>query len=455
MNMPAHTVNHHAPITMIVGIGVTGLSCARYLHKNKIPFCAIDHSSHPHYREDFQREFPDVPLTLGAEIGDIPPRVERVLLSPGVVPPAEWLDKVTAASIPIINDIELFVGVATAPIVAITGTNGKSTVTSLVAKMACADGMDAVGCGNIGVPVLDQLSDTCQLYVVELSSFQLERVEQLNAQVATVLNMSDDHLERHKDMQSYHRVKHRIFRGCRNVVINRSDKLTVPLISNKVHRWSFGLDAPLNANDFGVARHKGEQWLMHWHTPLLPTRSLSLIGHYNWENILAAFALGQAIGINRTAMCQVARDFKGLPHRCQWVGERNGVQFYNDSKGTNVAAACRVISDVARQHHRKGRLIWIGGGIGKSEDFTPLVTALSQCVHFAVVLGQSAPHIIEQLQNQVASASVHSMEEAVDCARQKAQEGDIVLLSPACSSFDMFENFAHRGEAFIRAVKNQ
>ncbi len=353
----------------------------------------------------------------------------------------------------VIGDIDLFVREARAPIVAITGSNGKSTVTTLVGEMAKVAQRNVGVGGNLGVPALDLLDAQRDLYVLELSSFQLERAQPIGAAVATVLNVSPDHMDRYASVQEYHQAKHRVFRGCQQIVINRADMLTRPLVPATVIEWSFGLDAP-DLNGFGIREHVGERHLAFGQELLLPVRELRMAGDHNIANALAALALGHAVGLPLAAMLQTLREFTGLAHRCQLVAElfaeKGEISFYDDSKGTNVGATIAAIEGLANADRK---IVLIAGGVGKGAEFDALAPVLEQHGRAAVLIGEAADALEAVLRNRVPLARAASMSEAVAHAAQFAQSGDCVLLSPACASFDMFDNYAHRGDMFIAAVK--
>ena len=348
------------------------------------------------------------------------------------------------------GDIQLFTRHAKAPIVAITGSNAKSTVTTLVGDMARAAGKRVAVGGNLGTPALDLLSDEVELYVLELSSFQLETTERLGAEVATCLNISEDHMDRYDGMAQYHLAKHRIFRGARQVVVNRDDALSRPLIADQVPCWTFGLGKP-DFKRFGLIEEGGEKYLAFQFETLMPTAELKIRGAHNQSNALAALALGHAVGLPFEAMLDTLRNFAGLPHRCQWVRELRGVGYYDDSKATNVGAALAAIeglgADIA------GKLVLIAGGDGKGADFSALKAPVAKFCRAVVLLGRDAEQIAEALGDAAPLVRVKTLDEAVQRCAELAQGGDAVLLSPACASLDMFKNFEERGRLFARAVE--
>ena len=303
--------------------------------------------------------------------------------------------------------------------------------------------------GNLGTAALDLLDEKADLYVLELSSFQLETTDRLNAEVATVLNISEDHMDRYPNLLAYHQAKHRIFRGARQVVVNRDDDLSRPLVADQLPCWTFGLSRP-DFKGFGLIEKDSQTWLAFQFEALMPVAELKIKGAHNQANALAALALGHAVGLPRPAMLEALRQFAGLPHRCQWVGQHNGVDFYNDSKATNVGAALAAISGFAAE--TAGKQVLIAGGDGKGADFSPLLPAVQQHCRAVILLGRDAPLLENALAGSVPLIRVTNLDEAVAAAAQAAQPGDMVLLSPACASLDMFRNFEERGELFASAV---
>ncbi|HDZ56606.1 MAG TPA: UDP-N-acetylmuramoyl-L-alanine--D-glutamate ligase [Pseudomonas xinjiangensis] len=434
---------------IIVGLGLTGLSVARYLVGRGLPFGVADTRQQPPGLDQLKRFAPMADLHLGELDADVLSSAVELVVSPGIALSAPALQKAKASGVNLIGDIELFAREAKAPIVAITGSNAKSTVTTLVGDMARAAGRRVAVGGNLGTPVLDLLDHKADLYVLELSSFQLETTDQLNAEVATVLNVSEDHMDRYASVVSYHQAKHRIFRGARQVVFNRDDSLSRPLVSDALPRFSFGLSRP-DFKGFGLVEEGGQTCLAFEFNALMPVSELKIRGAHNQANALAALALGHAVGLPMDAMLHALREFTGLPHRCQWVGCSAGVDFYDDSKATNVGAALAAINGLAAD--LKGKQILIAGGDGKGADFAPLRGPVSQHCRAVVLLGRDASLLEQALSDAVPVIRVETLEQAVSIAAEAAQPGDAVLLSPACASLDMFKNFEERGRKFAEAV---
>jgi len=434
-------------LKVVVGIGTTGLSVARHLSQMGERFVMLDTRMQPPCLEQLKAELPEVPVALGELAMDSFDGADEVVLSPGLSRQNPAIQSALKAGISIISDIELFARAANAPIVAITGSNGKSTVTTLLGEMCIAAGIAAGVGGNLGVPALALLDEATELYVLELSSFQLESVYGLNAEVATVLNISPDHMDRYNSLLDYHQAKHRIFNGTRQVVVNREDKLSVPLVSDAVKRWSFGLDKP-DFGGFGLLDQDGVPWLSYQFERLMPEAELGIKGRHNTQNALAALALGSAIGLPMADMLSVLRQFRGLPHRCQTVKNLAGVTYINDSKATNVGATLAAINGLAGESN----LVLIAGGQGKGQDFSPLANAMTGQVKQLVLLGEDAVVIDDAVGGRVPTVFATSLQSAVEAAQQVVEAGDVVLLSPACASFDMFSGFEDRGDQFAKVV---
>ncbi len=434
----------------VVGLGATGLSVARYLARQQTPFALIDSRETPPNLAAVKAEFPSVPLHCGALSLDLFTGIDEIILSPGVALSTPVIAQAQAAGITIVGDIELFARVAKAPIVAITGSNAKSTVTSLVGDMAEAAGLNVGVGGNLGLPALDLLNAERDLYVLELSSFQLETTRELGAKVAALLNVSADHMDRYDSLMAYHRAKQRVYYGAENYVVNRADVLTNPPMTEQSQVVSFGLNKP-DFKQFGIISETGEEFLAYQFSALMPVAEIKLAGRHNLENILAALAIGQTAGLPMEAMLTAVRSFRGLPHRCQWVAEIEGVDYFNDSKGTNVGATVAALEGLARDY---GKLVLIAGGEGKGADFSELKTALTGTARAVIVFGRDAGQIAVVAEPVVPVIYADSLASAVELATEQAEAGDAVVLSPACASFDMFRSFEDRGEQFMQLVES-
>jgi len=435
---------------IVVGLGKSGMSLVRYLARQGVPFAVADTRANPPELGTLREQYPQVEVRCGDLEADFLCRAQELYVSPGLSLRVPALIEAAARGVRMSGDVDLFARHAKAPIVAITGSNAKSTVTTLVGDMAKAAGKRVAVGGNLGTPALDLLADDVELYVVELSSFQLETCERLNAEVATCLNISEDHMDRYDGMADYHLAKHRIFRGAKQVVVNCADALSRPLIADNVTCWTFGTNKP-DFKGFGLIEEDGEKWLAFQFDKLMPARELKIRGAHNQSNALAALALGHAVGLPFEPMLQTLREFAGLAHRCQWVRERNGVSYYDDSKATNVGAALAAIEGLGADID--GKLVLIVGGDGKGADFHDLRDPVAQHCRAVVLLGRDAELVGAALGNVVPKVRVNTLDEAVEHAADLALPGDAVLLSPACASLDMFKNYEERGRLFAKAVE--
>lgn len=436
---------------IVVGLGKSGMSLVRFLARQGVPFAVADTRANPPELATLREQYPQVEVRCGDLDADFLCRAQELYVSPGLSLRVPALVEAAARGVRLSGDVDLFARHAKAPIVAITGSNAKSTVTTLVGDMAKAAGKRVAVGGNLGTPALDLLADDVELYVVELSSFQLETCERLNAEVATCLNVSEDHMDRYDGMADYHLAKHRIFRGAKQVVVNRADALSRPLIADNVPCWTFGTNKP-DFKAFGLIEEDGEKWLAFQFDKLMPARELKIRGAHNQSNALAALALGHAVGLPFEPMLQTLREFAGLAHRCQWVRERNGVNYYDDSKATNVGAALAAIEGLSADID--GKLVLIAGGDGKGADFNDLRGPVAQHCRAVVLLGRDAELVSVAIGNAVPKVRVNTLEEAVEHAADLALPGDAVLLSPACASLDMFKNYEERGRLFAKAVED-
>jgi len=435
---------------IVVGLGKSGMSLVRFLANRGIAFAVADTRENPPELATLRRDYPQVEVRCGELDVEFLCRADELYVSPGLALATPALQQAAARGVKLSGDIELFARNAKAPIIAISGSNAKSTVTTLVGEMAVAAGKRVAVGGNLGTPALDLLDDAIELYVMELSSFQLETTDQLNAEVATVLNVSEDHMDRYSGLPAYHLAKHRIFRGARQVVVNRQDALSRPLPMENVPCWTFGLNVP-DFKGFGLREENGEKYLAFEFQTLMPVRELKIRGAHNQSNALAALALGHAAGLPFDAMLASLRTFAGLAHRCQWLRERDGVSWYDDSKATNVGAALAAIEGLGADID--GKLVLVAGGDGKGADFSALRAPVAAHCRAVVLLGRDAERLAQALGDSVPLIRVGSLDEAVQQGAALAQPGDAVLLSPACASLDMFKNFEERGRLFAQAVE--
>jgi len=435
------------PYAVIVGLGRTGLSCARYLRARNWRLAVTDTRQKPPEMAGLAALDPTIPVRVGGLDARLLEGADCVVASPGVSLEEPFFVEARRRGIDIAGDIELFARAADAPVVGITGTNGKSTVTTLVGRMAARAGLRVRVGGNLGEPALDLLgTPATQLYVLELSSFQLDATTSLNLKAATVLNVSPDHLDRYPSVQAYADSKARIFARCETAVINLDDPLVVAMPRPGQKTVSFSLRASIGA-DYAVATRDGEWWLTRRDEALLPVSAMKIKGLHNAANALASLALGDALGLAMPAMLEELSTFTGLPHRSQWVADVDGVTYINDSKGTNVGATIAAVSGM------EGPLVMIAGGDGKNQDFAVLADAFRGKVHHTVLIGRDAAAIAAALKGICTLEMCTSLEDAVRAAAKAAQPGDTVLLSPACASLDMFRDYTHRGAVFTQAVK--
>lgn len=438
---------------LVVGLGDTGLSCVRFLHARGVELAVTDSRLTPPGLKTLQEDFPDVGVFVGGFDPQAIARADVLLLSPGVSLKTPEIASALLQAKTIIGDIEVFARCVDKPVVAITGSNGKSTVTALVGEMAQIARLQVFVGGNIGTPALQLVdhNEEAQLYVLELSSFQLETTASLNAAASVILNVSEDHMDRYVSLAEYAQAKARIYQGSGTIVINQDDAYVESLASelgDKRKVLSFTLSKPTDDNCFGIVQKDNQAFLARGQQILLPINEIRIKGQHNVANALAALALGSAVGLPMPAMLEALRTFPGLPHRTQWVAEHNGVLWFNDSKATNVGAALAAISGL-----QANTLFVILGGQGKGQDFSPLREVLAARNAHALLLGEDAERIAQALGNDVQQTRVKDMAEAVQTAQRLSQAGDVVLLSPACASFDMFKGYAHRGEVFMQLVK--
>ncbi|HEX3914598.1 MAG TPA: UDP-N-acetylmuramoyl-L-alanine--D-glutamate ligase [Steroidobacteraceae bacterium] len=437
--------------SVVVGLGKTGASCVRYLAKRGDRVSATDSRRAPPGLAELGELAAAVELRLGAFDLSLLDGASQVLMSPGVSLNEPIAQAALARGIEVLGDVELFAREARAPVIGITGTNGKSTVTTLVARMAAAAGRRVLAGGNLGEPALDLLGQSRpDLYVLELSSFQLETTSSLVLAAAAVLNVSADHLDRYASVAAYARAKGRILAKASTVVLNADDPWVMAMRdqdyrSDAVQTLTFSLERA--DTDFSLAHSGAQIFLARRGERLLDVGRLKIRGLHNAANALAALALGEAAGLPMPTMLEALESFPGLSHRSSWVADVAGVRYLDDSKGTNVGATVAAVAGLA------GPVVIIAGGEGKGQDFTPLAAAFRGKVRAAVLIGRDAPLIAAALQGACEVRRANSMEAAVNEAARVARSGDTVLLSPACASFDMFRDYGHRGDAFAAAVR--
>lgn len=405
----------------------------------------FDSREQPPGLKELDEVWPDAEVLLGNV--KLPAGVERIIASPGISDSHPLLATARRKRVDVVSDIEVFARAAKAPFVAVTGSNGKSTVTTLIYHMCRAGGREVLAGGNLGEPALDLLDHpTPQLYVLELSSFQLHRTQNLPATVAVLLNVSPDHLDWHTDEAEYRESKYRVYREAKAAVINRADAEAAKRTRHCQRVTSFGLDEPAE-NQFGLRSEDGETYLARGDSLLIAVSDLAMYGVHNQLNALAALAAGELIGLDMFDMLQVLTEFSGLPHRMQFVARIGAVDYINDSKATNVGAAVASVGSI------DGMLVLIAGGDGKGGDFRDLADALDGKLRGAVLIGMDAEKIADALDTVVPVHFAETMSEAVRTAASCAEADDTVLLAPACASLDQFKNYMARGDAFCEAVR--
>ncbi|HCD61933.1 MAG TPA: UDP-N-acetylmuramoyl-L-alanine--D-glutamate ligase, partial [Acinetobacter nosocomialis] len=429
-------------LKVVAGLGISGVSAVNFLHEQGYQVAVTDSRPTPPGHDQIPA---DVKTSFGQLDQELLLQAEEIILSPGLAPQLPEIQAAIAKGISVVGDIQLLRRATDVPIVAITGSNAKSTVTTLMGLMAKDAGKKVAVGGNLGRPALDLLKDQPELLVLELSSFQLETTSHLNAEVAVVLNMSEDHLDRHGNMLGYHQAKHRIFQGVKKVVFNRDDALSRPLVPDTTPMQSFGLNAP-DLNQYGVLRDAdGTLWLARGLQRLIKSSDLYIQGMHNVANALACLALGEAIGLPMESMLETLKHFKGLEHRCEYVKTVHDVRYYNDSKGTNVGATLAAIDGLgAAIEVKKGKVALILGGQGKGQDFTPLRSSIEKYAKVVVLIGEDAPVIEQAIQGATKILHAATLKEAVELCQRETQAEDVVLLSPACASFDMFKSYNDR-----------
>ncbi len=428
---------------VISGLGETGYACARHLAARGRRVAVTDTRQSPPHAAALGASHPQVPQYLGGLDAALLRGAAEIVLSPGVDPRLAAIREAAAAGVPVVGEVDLFRRASRAPVIAVTGSNGKSTVTTLVGRMAAASAMDIAVGGNLGTPMLDLLREPEPvLFVLELSSFQLETATRLDAAAATVLNLSADHLDRYAGMDDYRAAKARIFEGGGAMVLNADDPAVLRLVRPARDVRYFGLTPPRGEDDAGIVARGGENWLQVGARPLMPVAEVPLPGRHGLANALAALALGHAAGLAPAAMVEAIRGFRGLAHRMELVREAGGVAWINDSKATNDGATAAAVTGLDRP------LLLIAGGRGKGQDFTALAPLLRRRARHVLLIGEDSARLAEALAGACDVELWGDLDAAVARARVLAQPGDAVLLSPACASFDQFRSFSHRGDAF-------
>ncbi len=432
---------------LVVGLGVTGVATARYLAARDVDVTVIDDRSAPPGLVELHDSHPGIQAILGSEDARCLNGVDQVVLSPGLGLDTPIAKEARRLGIPVVGDIELFARDVVAPVLAVTGSNGKSTVVTLLDRMLSATGLDVAAGGNLGPPALQLLEETAELYLLELSSFQLETTYSLTPDAAVVLNISPDHLDRHGTLAEYAAVKAKLLRAARTAIVNWDDPLVREMAGEHPQVIPYSLKV-VPPNGFGIMEHEGERWLASSEKPLTPVSVMRLPGAHNESNALAALALGNVLDRDLSPQLEALHRFPGLPHRCQWVGEKDGVTFINDSKGTNVAAS------VAALEGLEGPFVLIAGGRSKGADFGPLAASARGKLLGAVLIGEASEQLEAVLSDCCPTRVAGDLPAAVELAWALATSGATILLSPACASLDMFTDYTVRGDAFTATVQD-
>jgi len=430
---------------LIVGLGVTGLSVLKFLQQNDIEVAVVDSRENPPGLQVLEESFRDAAVFLGSFEHAVFDAATHIIVSPGVSLEEPAIQAAAERGIPVFGDIDVFAVCADAPVAAITGSNGKSTVTTLLGEMADNAGCDVRVGGNLGTPALDLLTDKkADLYILELSSFQLERTSQLKADVITVLNISDDHMDRYQGIADYCAAKERIFYGDGVAVMNRQDDIVCEMVLPEGRKViSFGLDQP-KLGSYGVDK---QHLIAKNGDEVIAVSELKIKGTHNVQNALTAMAMADALDISKTAQKQALAEFSGLAHRTQWIADIDGVTWINDSKATNPGACLAALDGL------NAPIILIAGGDGKGADFSLLKDAIEQNVSLMLLIGRDAKRLQQEAAGSVPCKIVGDIDAAVALAASRATKGETVLLSPACASLDQFSNYQQRGERFVAAVK--
>lgn len=427
----------------VVGLGLTGMSCVRYLAARGKSFSVIDSRTNPPGLSELQTNYPNIDVVTGGFDEAFLARANTLVMSPGVALATPEINQAIENGAQVTSDIELFLNEFHGKVIAITGSNAKSTVTRWLGTALELSGQRILVGGNIGNAVLDYVDEEFDLAVLELSSFQLELLPKLNADVSCILNVSEDHLDRYASMAQYQQAKQRVYYATKHAIFNRVDVMTAPLVPDSVKVSSFALNEP-DLGQYGLRLEGEQRFIAQGFNNIIDVSEISLPGEHNISNAMAVIALADAVDCDREATLKALRNFTGLPHRCEKVGVLDGVSYFNDSKATNVGSTLAAINGLGLPTRN---IILLLGGQGKKQDFSPLVSACGQVCKKVICFGEDG-----QLLNSLIAGSdlVNTMDQALQLAQQSAQSGDIVLLSPACASFDQFDNFEHRGNTFVQ-----
>ncbi|WP_338521872.1 UDP-N-acetylmuramoyl-L-alanine--D-glutamate ligase [Candidatus Legionella polyplacis] len=440
---------------LVAGLGKTGLSVSRYLWNKNKSFIVFNTYRDIKRLSVFIKNFPNIDIYIGSIPVFVYKKIKAVILSPGICLNEDFIRKAVDLNIPIFGDIEYLIRETkfSSKVIAITGTNGKSTVATLLGEMVKFYGLSVIVAGNIGFPVFDALlnNDVYDIWILELSSFQLSLLRSLKPFIATILNISSDHLDRHLDLFSYIEVKQSIYENADYVLYNRDDYNTFPKkIFPFDKKYNFSLKKPNSSREWGISIIDNISYISHGSEILLNIEDIKIKGKQNWQNALASCALATHIGIDKNSIISVLKSYIGLPYRCQWIGSSNGIKWINDSKSTNVGATISAVLSV--NELIVGKIILIIGGDSKNADFSILSEYIKKYVRVIIIIGKDANKIKSVFLGIVPVCLVFSLKKAMIVAKSKAKFGDAILFSPACSSLDMFRDFNHRGEVFNKLL---
>lgn len=443
---------------LVAGLGLSGQAALRFLVQQGEPHLFAYDTRVACDTSELASTFPSVVFATGALPANWHGKIQQIVLSPGIDPNTDWVQQLIQTGATLVGEVELFCRSLSVDqrVIAITGSNGKSTVTTLVGELLAKQGWRVAVGGNLGTPAVDLWlqQPNAQVFVLELSSFQLETTYSLAASSATILNISPDHLDRYGDMARYIAAKAPIYEMTDLAIVNRDDPIAASLCPAQVPQVSFGLSSPTQLGELGVIEQDGKTQLAVWSLDAkgaeawLPTAALRLIGRHNWSNVLAAMALCLPFGLTKETLASVISSFSGLPHRAQLVRTLAGIGWVNDSKGTNVGSTLSALASLGAD----AAVVLLAGGQGKGQDFTPLAEGLRQYGRALIVYGEDGEQIAVACEGACPIIRCDTLAEAVEQATNIAVSGDVVLLSPACASFDQFRNYGHRGDVFCALV---
>ena len=433
---------------LIVGYGVSGISCANFLSDNDVEFSIVDSRTNIKNVSNINQRYM-------IKFGDFQENdfsaADILIVSPGVSIKHPFIQKAIEEGKEVLGDVDLFCRVVDAPVIAITGSNGKSTVTTLVGDILKASDINAKVGGNIGVPCLDLLDSDhsheakADCYILELSSFQLETTSHLKAYASVILNLSEDHMDRYDSFLDYCNAKQRILNDSKYTIINLDDKL-----ASKLSLTEDSITFSLNTKaDFTLGLKAGKEWVFHNDTPFLDISKLKIVGQHNKSNILAAMSLCSVFDIDIDKTAQAINTFSGLEHRSQLISDFNNVQWINDSKATNIGATSAALNGFSNRS-----LYLILGGQSKGQDFTDLLPVLTSNIKQIFIYGEDSVLIANSIKEKtkISIQCVPTLKVSTNEISKLVIDGDVVLFSPACASFDQFDNYMHRGQSFIQYV---